>query len=54
MQWYGYILVIALPIVFSGVGYIAGLKDFDMTAKLSRFVYENKEKGIDKNELFGI
>ena len=45
MHWYGYIVVIIIPIIFSGVGYIAGLKDFDITAKLSKYIYENKEKG---------
>lgn len=45
MNWYGYILVIVLPVVFSGIGYIAGLKDFDITIKLSGYIYENKEKG---------
>ena len=45
MHWYGYVVVIIVPILFLGVGYIAGLKDFDMMAKLSKHIYENKEKG---------
>ncbi len=48
MKWYGYIVITAVPIVFSGIGYIAGLKDFDITAKLSKYIYENKEKGNGK------
>lgn len=44
MQWYGYIVVIVVPIIFSGIGYIAGLKGFDLHSKLLKFVYENKEE----------
>lgn len=43
MAWYGYIIVVFAPVIFSGLGYIAGLKDFDITAKLSKFVYEKKD-----------
>ncbi len=44
MQWYGYIIVFIVPVIISGLGYIAGLKNFDPGAKLSRFVYENKNE----------
>lgn len=44
LQWYGYIIVIFVPIIISGLGYIAGLKDFDLHSKFSKFVYENKEE----------
>ncbi len=43
MSWYGYIIVIFVPAIFSGIGYIAGLKDFDINSKLSKFIYEKKD-----------
>lgn len=43
MEWYGYIIVIFVPALFSGIGYIAGLKDFDINSKLSKFIYEKKD-----------
>ncbi len=43
MSWYGYIIVIFVPVIFSGIGYIAGLKDFDMNSKLSKYIYEKKD-----------
>lgn len=43
MAWYGYIIVVFVPVIFSGIGYIAGLKDFDINAKLSKFIYEKKD-----------
>lgn len=43
MSWYGYIIVIFVPVLFSGIGYIAGLKDFDINSKLSKFIYEKKD-----------
>ena len=43
MEWYGYIIVIFVPVLFSGIGYIAGLKDFDINSKLSKFVNEKKD-----------
>ncbi len=43
MAWYGYIIVIFSPVILSGLGYIAGLKNFDISEKLSKFVYEKKE-----------
>lgn len=43
MSWYGYIIVVFVPVIFSGIGYIAGLKDFDMNSKLSKFIYEKKD-----------
>ena len=43
MAWYGYVIVVLAPVIFSGVGYIAGLNDFDISEKLSKFVYEKKE-----------
>ena len=43
MAWYGYIIVVFVPVIFSGVGYIAGLKNFDLVAKLSKYIYEKKE-----------
>ena len=50
MQWYGYIAIIVIPVIMSGVGYIAGLKDFDLHSKLSKFVYENKEEKKDNGQ----
>lgn len=47
MVWYGYLAVMLLPSLVSGIGYIAGLKDFDLKAKFSKFIYESKE---DENE----
>ena len=43
MAWYGYIIVVFAPVIFSGLGYIAGLKNFDINEKLSKFVYEKKD-----------
>ena len=43
MMWYGYIIVVFAPVIFSGIGYIAGMKDFDITAKLSKYIYEKKD-----------
>ena len=43
MAWSGYIIVVFVPVIFSGFGYIAGLKGFDLTAKLSKYVYEKKD-----------
>ena len=43
MEWYGYIIVIFVPVLFSGIGYIAGLKGFDINSKLSKFIYEKKD-----------
>lgn len=50
MNWYGYIIVIAVPIIISGIGYIAGLKDFDLHSKISKFIYENKEEKKDNGQ----
>lgn len=43
MEWYGYIIVIILPVIFSGIGYYAGLKGFDIISAISKFVYEEKD-----------
>lgn len=43
MAWYGYIIVVFVPVLLSGLGYIAGLKNFDISEKLSKFIYEKKE-----------
>lgn len=43
LNWYGYIVIILVPVIFSGIGYIAGLKDFDISVKMSKFIYESKE-----------
>ena len=50
MMWYGYIAIFVIPVIMSGVGYIAGLKDFDMHSKISKFVYENKEEKKDNGQ----
>ena len=36
MEWYGYIIVVAIPVIFSGIGYIAGLKEFDINSVISK------------------
>ncbi len=43
MSWYGYIIVVFTPVIFSGIGYIAGLKGFDIKEKLSKYIYEKKD-----------
>lgn len=43
MSWYGYIIVIFVPMLFSGIGYIAGITNFDLTEKLSKYIYEKKD-----------
>ena len=43
MAWYGYIIVVFVPVLLSGLGYIAGLKNFDISEKISKFIYEKKE-----------
>jgi len=42
---YTYIIVMALPIVFSFVGYYFGIKNIDVTKKLNFLVYEKNKKG---------
>ena len=42
---YGIIMALIIPIIMSGLGYIAGMKNFDVTVYFGRFMYEkNKRK----------
>ncbi len=44
MNWYGHIIIYAVPITASTLGYIAGLADFTLSDKLMPFIYEKKKK----------
>lgn len=44
MNWYGHIIIYAVPLAASTLGYIAGLKDFTLSDKLMPFIYEKKKK----------
>ncbi len=41
---YGIVIALMLPVIMSGVGYIAGMKNFDITSHFGRFMYEKNKK----------
>lgn len=43
IEWYGFIILIILPVIISGIGYFAGLKEFDINSLISKIVYEEKD-----------
>lgn len=42
IEWYEFIILIILPVIISGIGYFAGLKEFDINSFISKIVYEEK------------
>lgn len=49
MAWYGYIILIIVPVIISGIGYFAGLKEFDINSLISKIVYEEKDNNGKRN-----
>lgn len=43
MSWYGHIIIYAVPIAASTLGYIAGLREFTFMDKLMPFMYEKRK-----------
>ena len=40
----GVIMFFAVPVLACGLGYLAGYKDFDISIKISKLVYEKKDE----------
>lgn len=36
--WYGYIFIAAIPFIATGLGYIAGMKNFDLNSKINKLI----------------
>lgn len=49
-NYYYIILIVLVPITASGLGYLAGLKNFDLSKKVVKMVYEEKKEDINENE----
>lgn len=49
-NYYYIILVVLVPVTASGLGYLAGLKNFDLSQKVVKMVYEEKKEEEKVNE----